>query len=202
MSVTRLQKWDLTPIEIALDLETARRADSTNFPFSGPAEPRICLVAAFALTSQLKRIVAAVDRAVPHRPPSGLRIAQSAMRATATSERNIISVQPMSRLLRLQSKLIRAVEPGLARGESAVSLAMSSEMSALSAAFIADFIAMKTLPSFEPPSTATNFAPTDVKAVGLTVYRLGHGGTPQSILAHWAYPQDTRHARQHRAVLR
>ena len=73
MSVTHLQKWDVTAIEIALDLEMPHFVDPTRFAFSGPAEPRICLVAGFALTSQLKRIVAAVNRALPARPPSRLQ---------------------------------------------------------------------------------------------------------------------------------
>ena len=47
MSVTHLRKWDVTAIEIALDLEIPRSHDrSRGFSSPGPAEPRICLVAA------------------------------------------------------------------------------------------------------------------------------------------------------------
>lgn len=55
--------------------------------------------------------------------------------------------------------------------------------------FIADFISRGTLPSLEPACTAADFDAMDVTAIGVTIYRLGDKGAPESILAHWAYPQ-------------
>ena len=189
MSVTPLQKWDVTAIELALDLELPRFVDSSRCVFSGPAEPRICLVAGFALTSHLKRVIAAVDRAVPVRPPSRLRLSPATTRS-ATRFSIAISIQPMLALLRLQSKLIRAIEPGLV--QDAVSHSAGRRMEEAAARFVGDFISEKTLPTFEPPCSLADFDARDLKVVGLTVYRLGDRGAPESILAHWVYPLDPR----------
>jgi hypothetical protein len=186
MSVTHLQKWDITAIEIALDLQTQRFFDSSRFVFSGPAEPRICLVACFALTSHLKRIVAAIERAVPARLPSGLRILPTKARSDP-SVAVAASLQPMHALLRLQSKLVRAIEPGLAH--DVFSLGMRHEMDEASTRFVGDFISHKTLPTFEPPCAGADFDTIELKAIGITIYHLGRRGAPQSMLAHWAYPQ-------------
>ncbi|MFY9630030.1 MAG: hypothetical protein WAJ94_00285 [Candidatus Cybelea sp.] len=188
MSVTHLQKWDVTAIEIALDLEMLHFVDPNRFVFSGPAEPRICLVAGFALTSQLKRVVAAVNRAVPARPPSRLRIAPAAARAAVPSLGVPVSVQPMPALLRLQSKLIRAIEPGLAH--EVFSLRVKRAMDDGPARFIGGFISAKTLPSFEPSSAAADFEVMELTVIGITIYRLDQRGAPTSILGHWAYPAD------------
>jgi hypothetical protein len=187
MSVSHLQKWDVTAIEIALDLEMPHFVDSTRFVFSGPAEPRICLVAGFALTSQVKRIVAAVNRAVPARPPSRLQIAPATARSMVPSAVPLL-VQPMPALLRLQSKLIRAIEPGLAH--EGVSVRMKRAMEDGPARFVGDFISRKTLPSFEPASLAADLDVMELTAIGLTIYRLDQRGAPTSILGHWAYPAD------------
>ncbi|MGB8909745.1 MAG: hypothetical protein WCC84_13465 [Candidatus Cybelea sp.] len=189
MSVAHLQKWDVTAIEIALDLKTQRVSDFSRLVFSGPAEPRICLVASFVLTPQLKRIVAAVDRAMPARLPSGLRIAPATTRS-APSAAAAVSLQPMLALLRLQSRLVRAIEPGLAN--DVISLRMRHEMDEATTRFVADFISCKTLPSFEPACTVAEFDAIDLTAIGITLYQLGRAGTPQSILAHWPYPQNAR----------
>lgn len=189
MSVTHLPKWDVTAIEIALDLEAPRSLDPLRFAFSGRAEPRICLVAAFALTLQLKRIVAAVDRVVPARLPSRLQIAPAATRSAVAAVGATISLQPMFALLRLQSKLIRAIEPGLAH--EGVSYRMKRAMENGPARFIGDFITRETLPTFEPPCAVAGFEVTELKAVGITIYRLGHRGAPASIVCRWAYPPDS-----------
>jgi hypothetical protein len=188
MSVTHLRKWDVTAIEIALDLEITRFSAQSSFVFSGPAEPRICLVAGFALTSQLKRIISAVDRAVPERPPARLRIAHSTTRSATTT--GALSVQPMPVLLRLQTKLLRAIEPGLAQGDSVASLAAVRELDEVGTNFVRNFISDKVLPTFEPAALTADFESAPVRAVGLTIYRLGHQGKPEHILAHWTYPQD------------
>jgi hypothetical protein len=188
MSVTHLRKWDVTAIEIALDLEIVRFSDQAQLVFSGPAEPRICLVAGFALTSQLKRIISAVDRTVPERPPARLRIAHSQTRSATTTA--ALSVQPMPVLMRLQTKLLRAIEPGLAQGDSVASTAAVRELDEAGTNFVRNFIADKVLPTFEPAALTGDFESTPVKAVGLTIYRLGHQGKPEHILAHWTYPQD------------
>jgi hypothetical protein len=189
MSVTHFKKWDVTAIEIALDLEIPRFVDPSRFLFSGPAEPRICLVAAYALTSQLKRIVAAVDRAMPPRPTSALRISPGAARSPTAPAAAGVSIQPMYALLRLQSKLIRAIEPGLADGEVTVRTRRGVDNAA--ARFIGGFIIHKTLPTFEPPcALSADFDATELRVTGLTIYRLGDAGAPESILAHWPYANE------------
>jgi hypothetical protein len=188
MTVTHLQKWDVTAIEIALDLEMPRFVDPTRFVFSGPAEPRICLVAGFALTSHLKRIVAALDRAVPVRPPSRLRITPAMVRSALPLLAVPFAIQPMLSLLRLQSKLIRAIEPGLAH--EGASLHTRRAMEDGPGRFIGDFISRETLPTFEPSYAVADFDAAELTATGITIYRLDRHGAPTSILGHWAYPAD------------
>ena len=96
----------------------------------------------------------------------------------------------MLALLRLQSKLVRAIEPGLAN--DTISLRMSHEMDEATTRFIGDFISRKTLPTFEPPCAVADFDVIELTAIGITLYHLGRGGAPRSILAHWPYPQNTR----------
>jgi hypothetical protein len=187
MGVTHLQKWDVTGIEIALDLEIPRIPGRSRLVFSGPAEPRICLVVCFALTSQLKRIVTAVDLALPARPPSGLRIISAMERPSTPPAVATILIQPTLALARLQSKLIRAIEPGLAH--DVVSSRVRRAVEETTIRFISDFISRKALPSFEPARAVADFHATNVKAIGLTIYRLGEKGTPKSILANWSYTQ-------------
>lgn len=192
MSVTPLPAWDVTAIEIALALEIPRFADPSCLVFSGPAEPRICLVAGFAVSAQLKRIVAAVERTIPARLPSRLRIVPASSRAIGNALSVTISIQPMLSLMRLQSRLIRAIEPGLAHNEGHISSRQLSELGESTAHFIWNFVANKTLPTFEPPRAAGDFASTPVRAVGVAMYRLGQRGAPQSILREWAYPTSIR----------
>jgi hypothetical protein len=188
MSVTHLRKWDATPIEIALDVEIPPLSDPSRVAFSGPAEPRICLVAGFALTSQLKHVISAVDRTVPERPPSGLRITPWTSRSAKIL--GTIAVAPMPVLLRLQSKLVRSIEPGLARRQSVVALTANRDLDEAGVNFVLNFIPDKVLPTFEPQEAMSDFDFLEIEAVGLTVYRLGPRGAPESILAHWSYPHD------------
>ncbi len=192
MSTARPTTWHVTAFEIALDLEVPRLLDPATLAFSGKAEPRICLVAAFASTSQLKRIVAAVDRAVPARLPSGIRIAPPMVRGPVHATPGAISIQPMLVLLRLQATLIRAIEPGLVDGDTPLSFGKAREVGEPAASFIRDFIPSKALPVFEPPYAAAGFEATNLRAVGITMYRLGNRGAPESILAHWASAQNRR----------
>lgn len=187
MSITHLRKWDVSGIEIALDLEIPRISDRSRFVFSGPAEPRIRLVVCFALTSQLKRIVTAVDRAAPARPPSGLRISSTERRSMPPPVATM-SIQPTVALVRLQSRLIRAIEPGLAH--DALSSRVRRTMEESTIRFVSDFIPHKALPTLEPACPVSDFDATDVSALGLTIYRLGEKAAPKSILAHWAFPPD------------
>lgn len=55
------------------------------------------------------------------------------------------------------------------------------------ALFVRDFIPYKALPAFEPSYVSEEFDPIGLRGTGLTIYRLGMHGTPESILAHWAY---------------
>ena len=182
MSVAHLGRWDPTAIEIALDLEVPPFADPPSLGFTGPAEPRICLIAAFALTSQLKRIVAAVDRALPIRLPSTLRIAPSRTRTAASSPAGAVSIRPMPPLIRIQSRLLRAIEPGLANPH-----AHAHEMDEAVSHYIHEFIPSNALPALEPSQAHPAFTPIEVKTLGVTIYRLDRAGNPQSILGHWAY---------------
>jgi hypothetical protein len=191
MSAPRLDGWHVTAFEIALDLELPRLLDPATLAFSGKAEPRICLVAAFAWTSQLKRVVAAVDRALPARLPSGLRIAPSLARGTTHANGVSISIQPMLALMRLQAALVRAIEPGLAHDGTPLSFGQARDVREAER-FVREFIPSKALPAFEPAYAATGFDATNLRAVGITIYRLGYRGTPESILAHWASARNRR----------
>jgi hypothetical protein len=191
MSVTHLPEWDITAIEIAIDLE--RLDGPAGAIFSGPVEPRICLVTCFALTSQLKRIVTAMDRVIPSRLPE-LRVAPAQARSVVTRRDDpgatlpgAVTIAPMLNLLRLQQRLIRAIEPGLGDQRAAAATNLDA-----SARFISEFIPNKTLPTFEPPVTTPDPLPMRLRATGITIYRLGRGGVPRSILGHWAYAQNTR----------
>ena len=191
MSLVHLGHWDVTAIELALDLETPRLSNSPELVFSGPAEPRVCLVAAFALTSHLKRIAAAVGRAAPPHAPSRLQLAPARRRSESPAFA-AISIQPMLALLRLQSRLIRAIEPGLAHDRSLLSLRRGHDMDAAAVHFVEDFIPSRMIPTFEPPCETAAFDSIAVKTAGLTIYRLGRRGLPESILAHWARPSHSR----------
>lgn len=193
MGIVHLPQWDITAIEIALDLEIPRISSSAGLFFSGYAEPRICLVASFALTPQLLHIAAAVDRVVPRRLPANLRAAPANLRTGRAWAPISIAIQPMVSLLRLQRKLVRAIEPGLAEHiMHEKSLPAPVGMDASIAEYIRTFIPAKTLPAFEPTHALGDFSTTRLRAVGLTIYRLGNTGAPESILKHWAHAAATR----------
>ncbi|HTA40390.1 MAG TPA: hypothetical protein VK760_15000, partial [Candidatus Acidoferrales bacterium] len=82
MNVAHLGKLTATPIEIALDLEIRGADNRLDIAPSGHAEPRISLVVAFASTPQVKRICGAIGRAVPEKPPAGLRIVPARKRGS------------------------------------------------------------------------------------------------------------------------
>ena len=187
MGIAHLPQWDITAIEIALDLETLRSSSASGHFFSGYAEPRICLVAAFALTPQLKRIVAAVDRALPARLPPTLRIVPSPMRAAVSSAAITISILPLPALIRIQSRLIRAIQPGLADPQ-----ARADDMDEAITHYIREFIPSNALPALEPSQLHAEFMPTKLKPLSITMYRLNHAGKPQSILGHWPYAPGAR----------
>ena len=189
MSVTHLPMWEITPIEIALDVEPPRIQDASGAVFSGTGESRVCLVAAFALSSQLKRVVAAVERVIPLHLPRGLQVAPPPARGVTGPQTGAAAIGPMLPLLRLQQRLIRAIEPGLAARTVTED---RDEMSEQAARFIRDFIPSKALPVYEPALSLSDFEPTRLKPVGITLYHLGHQGKPQSIVARWAYAQNAR----------
>jgi hypothetical protein len=185
VTITQLPVWDATAIEIALDLAVPRYAHGPGLDFSGPAEPRVCLVAGFALSSQLQRIVKAVDRTIPARLSSPLRISRAPVRTPGVPSG--VSIQPVLPLLRLQSRLIRSIAPGLTNDNVQISVGGNGDMDEATLRFIRDFIPSKMLPSFEP---LTGTAASDVlrlHIVGITIYQLGRRGAPQSIVEHWSY---------------
>jgi hypothetical protein len=186
MGIAHLPQWDITAIEIALDLE-APRISALGLSFSGYAEPRICLVAAFALTPQLKRIVAAVDRALPARLPPTLRIVPSPMRAAVSSAAITISILPLPALIRIQSRLIRAIQPGLADPD-----ARADDMDEAISHYIREFIPSNTLPALEPSQLRGEFTPAKMNPLSVTMYHLNRAGKPQSILGHWPYARGAR----------
>lgn len=95
-------------------------------------------------------------------------------------------VQPIAALLRLQSKLIHAIEPGLAQqGDVAISGALEDDANTIR--FIHEFIPGKMLPAFEPSRLGNDFTSIDLDAIGLTIYELGAQGAPHAILSHWSY---------------
>lgn len=182
---------EVTPIEIALDLETTLPLDSSRFDFSGAAEPRVCLVAAFAFTSHIKRIVGAVDRAIPARAPSGLRIAPTPVRSAAVTP-SVLSIEPMLVLQRLQAKLIRAIEPGVTWDESKILFGSVRDMGEEAERFVRDFLPRKMLPMLTPQYAALGSESLSPRAAGISIYRLGARGIPESVIAHWVYAQGTR----------
>lgn len=187
MGIAHLPQWDITAIEVALDLETPRISSGSELHFSGDAEPRICLVAAFALTPQLKRIVAAVDRALPVRLPPTLRISPSQTRAGVRSAATTISIMPLPALIRIQSRLIRAIQPGLADPH-----AHADHMDAAIARYVREFIPSNALPALEPSHPHVEFTPIKFKPLSITIYHLDRAGKPQSILGHWPYGPGAR----------
>lgn len=187
MNVAHLRGWDLTPIEIALDLEAPSFDDRSSFGFAGPAEPRIRLVTAFALTTHLKHIVAAVDRALPPCLPPSLRIAASQTRTALGSTIGPLSIRPMTPLVRAQSRLVRAIKPGLADPR-----AYPHDMGEAQSHYIREFIPSKALPALELSLVHLEFTSTRLTPAGITMYRLDRTAKPRSILAHWVCPHDAR----------
>ena len=177
-------------IEIALDLETLHASDLSRAAFSGAHEPRICLVAAFALTPHLKRIVAAINRVIPARAPQGLRMARPPTRLPGISTQ--LSLEPMLVLLRLQSKLIRAIEPGLMHDQDLLPYGSVQGLGEAAERYIRDFIPCGRLPTFEPQTAGIGTEVVELRAIGMTMYRLGDRGAPESMLAHWSYDLDSR----------
>jgi hypothetical protein len=189
MSVTHLPKWELTAIEISMDVEFPSDFDKSSLDCPASAEPRICVVAGFALTEQLTRIVAALARVLPARLPSRLRAATTKHRSADRSAPRAITIRPMPPLIRLQSRFNRAIEPGLVHDGSGTSLGGTRDFDEDAAQFIHDFVSSKTLPSFEPPFALTDFPETRLTATGITIYTLDRRGTPESVLKRWPYPR-------------
>jgi hypothetical protein len=188
VTITQLPVWDATAIEIALDLAVPRYAQRPGLDFSGPGEPRLCLVAGFALRSQLKRIVAAVDRTIPARLPSPFRISPAPPRSSGSPSG--VSVQPVLPLLRLQSRLIRSIQPGLTIDNVQIAVGGNRNMDEATLRFIRDFISSKALPSFEPLNVVAAVDTLRLRVVGITIYQLGRRGVPQAIVEQWKYKAD------------
>jgi hypothetical protein len=191
MSILRARKWDVTAIEIALDVEASPSSDPLRLVFSGPAEPRICLVVGFALTSHLRHIIAAVDRAAPPRLPSGLQAAPAKVRSSGAATGGGIALSPMPALLRLQSRFIHAIMPGMA--PHPLEFSAVHGMDEVAAQFIRDFLPSNALPTLEASRVDGAFTATELRALGITLYELGNRGAPQSILRHWSYVHDSIH---------
>lgn len=190
MTITQLPVWEATAIEIALDLAPPRYGNASGISFSGPGEPRVCLLAGFALSSQLEHVVGAVDRTIPTRFPSPLRIARAPARSSGHSAAGVW-IQPVLPLLRLQSRLIRSIEPGLTHDNVRIAVGGNRDMDETTLRFVRDFIASKTPPSFEPLDAAAPADTLRLRVAGVTIYQLGRHGTPQSIVEHWPYKRET-----------
>jgi hypothetical protein len=192
MSVTRLPAWNVTAIEVALDLESTVFANAAIPGRSGAPSPRICLVTGFAFTTQLKRVVGAIGRAIPPRLPLHVRIARSKTRDGRSTPEGGFSIQPMLALIRLQSRLAKAIEPGLADDADSFLPGAMESVDESTARFVHDFIFSKALPTFEPYDALADFVGTPLVSSGITVYRLGNRAEPQTILGHWTYVRSTR----------
>lgn len=187
MGIAHLPTWDATPIEVALDLEHPRLGNPTGVTFSGSAEPRICLLVAFALAHQLKRIVSAIDRALPARLPPRLRVVRLRARSAAGLPAASVSILPMAPLIRIQARLLRAIQPGLAHAHT-----YGRDMDETTSRYIHDFIPSNALPAIEPPPVHLEYVPIELTTLGVSVYRLDRTGKPQTILGHWAYAPGAR----------
>jgi hypothetical protein len=186
MTVIHLPDWDVTAIEIALDLERLQVDDPAAMMFSGPTEPRICLVTCFALTSQLMHVVTAVNRVLPSRLPT-LRVASAQRRAGDST----VAVAPMLALLRVQQRFIRAIQPGLGDQRAAIASGRA-DLDDTSAQFIGDFISNNSVPTFEPTLANSEFLPMRLRVAGITIYSLSRRGIPRSVLGRWPYAQCSR----------
>jgi hypothetical protein len=189
MSVTRLPAWNVTAIEIALDLQSDGFAGADPGRFAAD-NPRISLVVGFALTPQLKRVIAAVGRAIPARLPREIRVVPTKTRGGPTATGTAFSIQPLIALIRLQLRFCRAIEPGLA--EEAGSIEGPEQMDEHTERFVRDFIRFKMPPTFEPSSALADFTFAPLRVSGVTIYRLGSRAEPQAILGHWAYVKSAR----------
>jgi hypothetical protein len=102
-----------------------------------------------------------------------------------------MTIAPMAALLRLQSRLIRAIEPGLAHADpDGGGFVKPRGMDEASARFVFDFVPENTLPTFEPYAAAGEFIAVRLRPTGITLYQLGRHGAPEAMLGHWAYGQD------------
>ncbi len=189
MSVTRLPAWNVTAFEIALDLQSDGfiGADTGRF---GAASPRICLLAGFALTPQLKRVIAAVDRTIPARLPREIRVVPAKTRGGPAATGAAFSIQPLLALIRLQLRFARAIEPGLAEG--AASIVGVEKMDEHTSRFVRDFIRSKTPPTFEPSSALADFASAPLRISWN--YRLPTGKPRRASIDSWTLDICEEHA--------
>jgi len=186
VSVVHLRPRHLTAIEISLDLA----GDSIFSPAAAPcppAEPRVCLVVGFALTAQLERVASAIERSLPARLPARLRVLPFAARVPTAPPR--IAIQPMRALIRLQSTLVRAIEPGLVCEETAIASGVRSDMNDAAVKFVRDFVPYKVLPTLEASYVDQSF-PTRFTAKAISLCCLGADGLPEVVLKRWQYPRN------------
>ena len=177
---------DVTAIEIALEMDGPQFGGTLTSQFSGFAEPRISLVVCFARTALVGHIGSAVSRVVSDRPAPGLII--SPCQPDAKGEPPYaLCVSPMIGLVRLQSKIIRAIAPGIVDSETIEAADVADDIDELAAAYIREFLPIGGLPVLVPASANEHFMPTPIIASGVAMYRLGQHATPQSRLAHWSY---------------
>jgi hypothetical protein len=177
---------DVTAIEIALELKGPQLGEILTSQFTGFAEPRISLVVCFALTPLLGHIGTAVARFVSDRLAPGLII--SPCKPEANSEPPYaICVSPMIGLVRLQSKIVRAIAPGIVDAETIEPAEISRDVDELAAAYIREFLPIGGLPVLVPATSNEHFMPTPIIASGVSMYRLGQHATPQSRIATWSY---------------
>jgi hypothetical protein len=176
-------------IEIALDLDRHSVSEGLGVVFGGLGDPRVSLIQCFAVTRHLQSIIGAVQRAISHRRPITLRIAPNTYPAgqARVVGADRIAVQPAVELVRLQASLLRAIAPGIASPELLSSLRESAtvELDELSTTAVLDFLSSGVLPSFAPPLSVDPFSPVELVVRSLSMYELGLGGAPRSILWRW-----------------
>ena len=111
---------------------------------------------------------------------------------SANAAPRMLSIEPMLVLQRLQTKLIRAIEPGVTCDERQILFGSIRDMGEEAERFVRDFIPRKSLPVLTPALVVVASDSMIPRAAGITIYGLGTRGMPESVIAHWAYGADAR----------
>lgn len=168
-SVTHIRT---TLIDVALEPATGRAFNRVQWPSDGLGEPRISLLRCLARADYLDNVLGATERTLSTKALSGLMIS-IAVRKIVLEDKVFfaLSVPPSSALLRLRTRLSRAIAPGLADGDD-----------------LRDphAIWIPTQPVFVPEFLAHRISPFVVRTAAVSVYGLDYPRyTATKLLRRW-----------------